>query len=465
MWFADAIFGDNFYFAERYGLPLTNSILGMQAYVDQLPDSDDPSVFKLHPLADVSFQAKKAQNIFDTIMSIQPREGVANSAESKAGAVLKIINESLAKIPEPFKMHSVRQQIQGLGGIGQPLNIFLSQEILQMQKVLTIVRKSLLDIKLALDGSSIMTNESSQICETVSTFAAQEKILALVSEKSDGRSSDFVFKHFISKLLQIFASGVPREWYRISWESGNLGLWLSELQARHHQYVSWLIRKPVLFWISGFFNPQGFLTAVRQEITRAHSGWSLDSVNLTTNVTKFFKEDYPVGSAVSVGLPGAAAGASSAPASSSANSNPSADGHGFERTGTKASGNRDAGASGTGASNPSPAGILAPVTILQEGVAIHGLYLEGASWDRRGATLTEPTNKTMYSPMPVIHVSASNTLTIGEEQGFYRCPVYRTTQRGDGQYVFEINLKCKGSVDAWVLKGLALLCSVDHTRL
>ena len=45
----------------------------------------------------------------------------------------------------------------------------------------------------------------------------------------------------------------------------------------------------------------------------------------------------------------------------------------------------------------------------EEGVYIYGLFLEGCAWDRRSRVLTESAPKELFTPMPIIHISAVNS--------------------------------------------------------
>ena len=88
----------------------------------------------------------------------------------------------------------------------------------------------------------------------------------------------------------LFCARPPKPWLKLSWEAPSLGLWFTGLLQRHEQLHRWLTAgRPASFWLGGFFNPQGFLTAVKQEVTRRHAGdkWALDDAVLVSEVTRF----------------------------------------------------------------------------------------------------------------------------------------------------------------------------------
>ena len=91
------------------------------------------------------------------------------------------------------------------------------------------------------------------------------------------------------------------------------------------------------------------------------------------------------------------------------------------------------------------------------GVYIHGLFLDGAGWDRRNARLIEPSPKVLYTPIPVAHVYAVN-LEKGRDERCYECPVYKKPNRTDLTYIFPLQLRTNKHPDHWILRGVALLC-------
>lgn len=62
------------------------------------------------------------------------------------------VKELIRKLPGP-------KLLTGVSGTSVPLNIFLDQEIARMQKVFTIVRNTLFDVRDAIDGQIIMTSD------------------------------------------------------------------------------------------------------------------------------------------------------------------------------------------------------------------------------------------------------------------------------------------------------------------
>ena len=92
----------------------------------------------------------------DTILSIQPKDSSGGGGETRESVVYKQAGEMLEKLPEDYIPHEVRGRLKKMGAIA-PMNIFLKQEIDRMQRVIAVVRSTLQDLQLAIDGTIIMS--------------------------------------------------------------------------------------------------------------------------------------------------------------------------------------------------------------------------------------------------------------------------------------------------------------------
>lgn len=235
---------------------------------------------------------------------------------------------------------------------------------------MTTVKTTLSGLKQAIDGEIIMTNQLQD------------------------------------SLNSIFDAVPPKHWFidpsgaQYAWNLPSLGLWFQGMLDREEQLSTWINNtRPFTYWMTGFFNPQGFLTAARQEVTRRHKAeqWALDDVVLITTVQD----------------------------------------------------------------QSNPAKIKSPP---DEGVYIHGLFLEGAAWNKDKKEVIEATPKEMYCPMPVIHVTAVTSEAekrIYSRGDFYECPVYTVPKRNGLAYIFNAKLPSAKPNRHWVLRGVAMLCSKD----
>merc|ERR1711937_324811 len=87
----------------------------------------------------------------------------------------------------------------------------------------------------------------------------------------------------------------------------------------------------------------------------------------------------------------------------------------------------------------------------RDGAFVHGLFLEGARWNKDRGELERAKPREMFCPMPVIIVKA--VLAASTVSGIYSCPVYKTARRGP-THVFDAQLKTKFPSAKWIMAGV-----------
>jgi dynein heavy chain len=104
----------------------------------------------------------------------------------------------------------------------------------------------------------------------------------------------------------------------------------------------------------------------------------------------------------------------------------------------------------------------------REGVFIHGLWLDGAAWGRADGTLVESEPKKLFSPLPILFVTAVTKAQkknrSGEygPYGGYECPCYKYPVRTDRYLIFTVTLSSRDHRPMhWILRGVSLLCSTE----
>jgi len=250
LWINESIFQPNYNFMASvtefiYQVPDAQEHPKYMEYINEMPGTDNPPIFGLHPNADLTFSLKDSIGMINTMLDTQPKDGGGGGGLSREDTVKeKIEKELLPQLPpdiNPLDTIEKLRSLKGPKGLGEsgkydliPLNIFLSQELQRFQMVLGIVRGTMISMIDAIDGNISMTPE------------------------------------IVDSINQVYDFRVPRKWQydptgaEISWLTVSLAGWIKGLLDRYHQLSGWIFKeRPPSFWLTGFFNPQGFLTSMK----------------------------------------------------------------------------------------------------------------------------------------------------------------------------------------------------------
>jgi len=216
-----------------YIIPPDGSHQAYLEFIDTLPIVVAPEVFGLHENANISKDNNDTNNLFNSILSTE--KGSGGSSGSQDDTISHVATDILQKMPAEFDMEEA--QLKYPVTWSESMNTVLCQELLRFNNLNKVVVTSLQNIKKAVKGLVVMS--------------AELEIL--------GNS--------------LFFGKIPAMWKAKSYPSLKpLASYVTDLLARLTFFQTWLDEKPpAVYWISGFFFTQAFLTGANQNFARKYT--------------------------------------------------------------------------------------------------------------------------------------------------------------------------------------------------
>jgi dynein heavy chain len=209
----------------------------IRAYVDSLPLTEHPEVFGMHENANISFQQQESDVILSTVLEVQPR--VSSGGGMKPEDIVIELAQSMAtRVPENLSREHASPDsfpILERTGMLESTAVCLIQEMARFNFLLKALRLTLSMLEKAIKGLIVMSGDLDDM------FAA------------------------------ILNNKVPMVWEKKAYPSLKpLRSWFDDMIARVDFFNAWVTEgKPIAYWISSFYFPQGFLTSNLQSYSRA----------------------------------------------------------------------------------------------------------------------------------------------------------------------------------------------------
>ncbi|CAM9362495.1 unnamed protein product [Pylaiella littoralis] len=227
---------DNYRFSPSgtYFAPAVGSKDEFVEYIKALPYNEGPEVFGLHANANISCALSETNSLLDTALSLQPRSA-GGGGKSWDVTLGELAEDILLRMPSLFDVE--RALLDFPVRYNESMNTVLTQELIRFNTLATIISKSLAEVIKAIKGLVVMSSELEQM----------------------GNS--------------MVVGKVPTLWSSAAYPSlMPLGSWVTDLLLRLDFLGSWMKNgiAPTVFWLSGYFFTQAFITGTLQNFARKH---------------------------------------------------------------------------------------------------------------------------------------------------------------------------------------------------